>query len=120
MSSKKLFLPSDKLWTGVNCDSEESKALENFATGIPKQSCDLRQAGSGMFPLSFNQLRATLYNEHADIWEIVSGMMIYNHEYFILSMNEILDTRVSPNMGMDASCQVWLTALENRPKTYRS
>ncbi len=108
------------MWTGVNCDSEAAPTLEAMAAGTPKVSCDLRQAGSGMFPASFNKLREVLYNEHADLWEVVGGMMIYNHDYFIYSMNETLDTVCDARMTMSACCDIWLEKLKSRPKTYRS
>lgn len=93
-----------------------SSLLESL--GTPKKTTFMERE-VGMFPPAFNQLRNVLYEEHADLWEIVSGMMIHNHEYFIHSMNETLATICIPELGMQLCCERWLKALERRPKVYR-
>ena len=113
----KIILPNEPItFDGLNCDSEPSSVLENMVK--PKVSTDMRKL-PGMFPPAFNELRKQLYNNHVDIWEVVSGMMIYNHEYFIESMNNILDCVCDHRMGMQVCCERWLKALETRPQTRR-
>ena len=107
----------DPLWTGLNCDSEQSKLLET--PSIPRVTCDMRNV-SGMFPPAFNQLRSVLYNEHCDLWDIVGGMMIYNHDMFFEYMNTALDMNVTPDLGMQGACEQWLAGLANRPTSFRN
>ena len=112
----KIMLPSDMEFKGLNCDSEPSTSLENM--GKPKVTVDLRKQ-VGLFPPAFNELRKQLYEEHVDLWEVVGGMMIYNHEYFLQSMNDVLDCRCDARQGIQACCEHWLKALQLRVKTRR-
>ena len=103
-------------WNGINCDSEPSPTLE--ATGIPKKTCDMRNV-SGMFPPAFNLMRQKLYEEHTDLWAVVSGMMIYNHDLLFEHLNTELDCVCHPDMGMQLCCERWNAALDHRIKHWR-
>ena len=104
-------------YNGLNCDSESSQLLET--PGIPKKTCDMRNV-SGMFPEEFNELRRQLFNEHADLWEICGGMLIYNHDMLFEFLNKELQTSAIPGMGIAGACEIWLVALNGRIKKYQS
>ena len=112
---KKLLIDSPE-FNGLNSDSEKSQLLET--PGIPKVTCDMRNV-SGMFPHEFNELRSKLFNEHYDLWQIVGGMMIYNHDLLFEHLNAELGTEAMPYMGMNGACKVWLNALDGRIRVYR-
>lgn len=95
-----------------------SPLLEGIAVTVPPKTTHFERL-NGMFPPAFNKLREVLYEEHHDIWLVVGGMMIHNHDFFIHSMNNILETLVTPSMGIEAACEHWIKALAKRPKTYR-
>lgn len=97
-------------------DPVTSAMLEQL--GTPRKTTHFERL-NGMFPPAFNKLRETLYEEHHDIWLVVGGMMIHNHDMFISSMNDILDAICVPEMGIEACCERWLKLLEHRPKTWR-
>ncbi len=75
------------------------------------------------FPDSFNELRARLSNDHQDLWEKVSFVMVNKQELFIEIMNhELQEFLVMPYDGLqdiDTCCKGWLRALERR-KPYRT
>ena|ERR1017187_3662398 len=113
--AKKLILDSPE-FTGLCCDSEKSQLLDT--PGIPKVTCDMRNV-SGMFPPAFNKLRELLFEEHYDLWCIVGGMMIYNHDLLFEHLNKELDCCCDPRLGMQACCEKWIAALNGRIKHYR-
>lgn len=94
----------------------ESVLLESL--GTPKKTSHMEKQ-YGMFPPAFNKLREVLYEEHHDLWQVVGGMMVHNHDYLFAHMNGVLDTICTPELGIELCCERWLRALERRPKTYR-
>lgn len=104
---------------GAIIDPDEpvvSTMLETL--GTPKKTADFERA-KGMFPPAFNQLRKVLYEEHQDLWQVCSGMMVHNHEYLLYTLNGALDTICTPELGIQLCCERWLKALERRPKDMR-
>lgn len=95
----------------------QSALLEGM--GTPAKTTHFERL-NGMFPPAFNKLREVLFNEHADLWAVVGGMMIHNHDYFFAHMNGVLDTICTPDLGIELCCERWIKALEQRPKHYRS
>lgn len=102
-------MPQDK-------EVSNSPLLESMGTP-PKTSHMERMVG--MFPPAFNKLREVLYEEHHDLWLVVGGMMIHNHDYFFKHMNGVLDTICTPELGIELCCERWIKALEHRQKCYR-
>lgn len=105
----------------MNGYDDEAQSSSPLLEGLcsPKKTSFMELEG-GMFPASFNKLREVLFNEHHDLWVVVGGMMIHNHDYFFAHMNGVLDTICTPELGIELCCERWIKALERRPKSYRS